>query len=186
MKEMIKNLYIKNTVADSKREGIYVYVWLIHFAVLYKLTQHCKATILQLTLINKKNSHWSTNVLDSNSNAVKGKISDLQDCQKEQPRTQKRQQIGRTRYGPGVRWCIWWWETRPVFLYCFHFLSKIKGEVFSPGEGNGNPLRYSCLENPMDRGAWRATVHGVAKSQTRLGDFTFTFTFIQLRWRRMC
>ena len=38
----------------------------------------------------------------------------------------------------------------------------------SAGEGNGNPLRYSCLENPIDRGAWRATVHGVAKSQTRL------------------
>ena len=36
----------------------------------------------------------------------------------------------------------------------------------SPGEGNGNPLQYSCLENPMDRGAWWATVHGVAKSQT--------------------
>ena len=38
----------------------------------------------------------------------------------------------------------------------------------SPGEGNGNPLRYSCLKNPMDRGSWRAIVHGVAKSQTRL------------------
>ena len=38
------------------------------------------------------------------------------------------------------------------------------------GEGNGNPLQYSCLENPMDRGAWRATVHGVAQSQTRLTD----------------
>ena len=38
----------------------------------------------------------------------------------------------------------------------------------SPGEGNGNPLQYSCLENPMDRGAWWATVHGVVKSQTRL------------------
>ena len=36
----------------------------------------------------------------------------------------------------------------------------------SPGGGNGNPLQYSCLENPMDRGAWQATVHGVAKSQT--------------------
>ena len=35
-----------------------------------------------------------------------------------------------------------------------------------PGEGNGNPLQYSCLENPMDKGAWQATVHGVAKSQT--------------------
>ena len=42
----------------------------------------------------------------------------------------------------------------------------------SPGEGNGNPLQYSCLENPMDRGAWLATVHGVAKSQTRLSNFT--------------
>ena len=44
----------------------------------------------------------------------------------------------------------------------------------SPGEGNGNPLQYSCLENPMDGGACWATVHGVAKSQTRLRDFTFT------------
>ena len=41
------------------------------------------------------------------------------------------------------------------------------------GEGNGTPLQYSCLENPMDGGAWWAAVHGVAKSQTRLSDFTF-------------
>ena len=45
------------------------------------------------------------------------------------------------------------------------------------GEGNGNPLQYSCLENPMDGGAWKAAVHGVAKSQERLSDFTFTFHF---------
>ena len=45
------------------------------------------------------------------------------------------------------------------------------------GEGNGTPLQYSCLENPMDVGAWWTTVHGVAKSQTRLSDFTFTFHF---------
>ena len=44
-----------------------------------------------------------------------------------------------------------------------------------PGEGNGNPLQCSCLGNPMDRGTWKTTVHGVAKSQTRLSDFTFTF-----------
>ena len=44
-------------------------------------------------------------------------------------------------------------------------------------EGNGNPVRYSCLENPMDGGAWWAAVHGVAKSQTRLNDFTFTLHF---------
>ena len=43
------------------------------------------------------------------------------------------------------------------------------------GEGNGAPLQYSCLENPMDGGAWWAAVHGVAKSQTRLNDFTFIF-----------
>jgi len=45
------------------------------------------------------------------------------------------------------------------------------------GESNGTPLQYSCLENPMDGGAWWATVHGVAKSQTRLSDFTFSFHF---------
>ena len=45
------------------------------------------------------------------------------------------------------------------------------------GEGNGTPLQYSCLENPMDGGAWWAAVHGVAMSQTRLNDFTLTFRF---------
>ena len=45
------------------------------------------------------------------------------------------------------------------------------------GEGNGTPLQYSCLENPRDGGAWKAAVHGVAKSQIRLSDFTFTFHF---------
>ena len=56
------------------------------------------------------------------------------------------------------------------FIYFFHIF----------GEGNGNPLQYSCLENPMDRGAWWATVHGVAKSLTRLSDFTFTFFSLSL------
>ena len=45
------------------------------------------------------------------------------------------------------------------------------------GEGNGTPLQYSCLENPMDGGAWWAAIHGVAKSQTQLSNFTFTFHF---------
>ena len=45
------------------------------------------------------------------------------------------------------------------------------------GEGNGTPLQYSCLENPMDGGAWNAEVHGVAEGRTRLSDFTFTFHF---------
>ena len=43
-------------------------------------------------------------------------------------------------------------------------------------QGNGTPLQYSCLESPMDRGAWWAAVHGVTKSRTRLSDFTFTFS----------
>ena len=45
------------------------------------------------------------------------------------------------------------------------------------GEGNGSPLQYSCLGNPMDGGAWKAAVHGVAEGRTRLSDFTFTFHF---------
>ena len=51
-------------------------------------------------------------------------------------------------------------------------LGSIPGSGRFPGEGKGNPLQYSCLENPMDRGAWSATVHGVAKNRTRLRDFT--------------
>ena len=54
-------------------------------------------------------------------------------------------------------------------------LGLIPGSGRSPGEGNGNPLQYSCLENSTDGGAWWATVHRVAKSRTRLRDFTFTF-----------
>ena len=57
-------------------------------------------------------------------------------------------------------------------------LGSIPGSERSPGEGNGNPLQYACLEHSMDRGAWWATVHEVTKSQTRLSDFTFTFTYI--------
>ena len=45
------------------------------------------------------------------------------------------------------------------------------------GEGNGTPLQYSCLENPMDGGAWKAAVHGIAEGRTRLNDFTSTFHF---------
>ena len=56
-------------------------------------------------------------------------------------------------------------------------LGSIPGLGRAPGEENGNPLQYSCLENPMDGGAWLATVHGVAKSQTRLRSLTFTFHF---------
>ena len=57
------------------------------------------------------------------------------------------------------------------------------GQEDSPGEGNGNPLQYSCLENPTNGGIWWATVHGVAKSWTQLSDFTsdlYIFTFWQI------
>ena len=52
-----------------------------------------------------------------------------------------------------------------------------EGYSGNSGEGNGTPLQYSCLENPMDGGAWQAAVHGVTKSRTQLSDFTFTFHF---------
>ena len=57
----------------------------------------------------------------------------------------------------------------------YHHRLTVSAHLF--GEGNGNPLQYSCLENPMDGGAWWAAVHRVAKSRTRLSDFTFAFHF---------
>ena len=57
---------------------------------------------------------------------------------------------------------------------CIHINYNLVPEI---REGNGTPLQYSCLENPMDGGAWWAAVHGVAMSWTRLSDFTFTFHF---------
>ena len=68
--------------------------------------------------------------------------------------------------------CMWdWIEGAHVWKQNEHL------GVANLGEGNGHPLQYSCLENPMDRGAWLAAVHGVAKSRTQLSDFTFTFRF---------
>ena len=67
-----------------------------------------------------------------------------------------------------------------ILISQFQFKWKwwnILPQSFFPGEGNGTPLQYSCLENPMDGGAWWAEVHEVAKSRTRLSNFTFTFHF---------
>ena len=61
-------------------------------------------------------------------------------------------------------------------------MKAIQCPSYGIGEGTGDPLQYSCLEYPMGRGAWWASVHGVAKSQTRLSDFTSLFTF--MHWRR--
>ena len=55
---------------------------------------------------------------------------------------------------------------------------SIPGFGKSSGKGNSNPLQYSCLENLMDRGAWRVTVHVVAKSRSQLSDYTFTLRVI--------
>ena len=62
-------------------------------------------------------------------------------------------------------------------------LGSISGSGRSPGEGNGNPLQYSCSENPMDGGAWWAIVHGVTESRALLRDLTFTLTnFHSIMW----
>ena len=63
------------------------------------------------------------------------------------------------------------------YLSCVYYISWFVFSYDYIGEGNGTPLQYSCLENLMDGGAWLAAVHGVAKSRTRLSDFTFTFHF---------
>ena len=63
--------------------------------------------------------------------------------------------------------------------HCWVF--RKQGTSLSHGEGDGTPLQHSCLENPMDRGAWWAAVHGVTKSRTPLSDFTFTFHFHALK-----
>ena len=74
-------------------------------------------------------------------------------------------------------------SSSPSFSYhpFHHHCYEISSDLFirSPGEGNGNPLQYSCLENPVDWGAWWATVHGVAKSRTRLSNFTSHHLFIR-------
>ena len=69
------------------------------------------------------------------------------------------------------------------YLSCYFYkikcdgFTKIACIILNCREGNGTPLQYSCLENPMDRGAWQAAVHGVPKSWARLSDFTFAFHF---------
>ena len=85
---------------------------------------------------------------------------------------------GKSHGRPSLVGCSLWsrWESGTTERLHFHFsLSCI-------GEGNGNPLQCSCLENPRHWGAWWAAIYGVARSQTRLNDFPFTFHF--MHWRR--
>ena len=78
------------------------------------------------------------------------------------------------RLAPFLKLFMRWPETISVLpLSYWMFQTNVWHSVYS----NGTPLQYSCLENPMDWGAWWAAVHGVAKSRTRLSDFTFTFHF---------
>ena len=66
------------------------------------------------------------------------------------------------------------WSLKTWYIILKGEICRYLGGNF--GEGNGNPLQYSCLEKSMDGGAWWAAIHGIAKSRTRLSDFTFTFT----------
>ena len=71
-----------------------------------------------------------------------------------------------------------WTSGSSQLTYCWSLAWRILSVTSVwDGEGNGTPLQYSCLENPMDGGAWWAAVHGIAKSRTRPSDFTFTFAF---------
>ena len=79
---------------------------------------------------------------------------------------------------PRTKLCIT--EYMPIALIALERTRVLAALGRSCGEGNGTPLQYSCLENPMDRGAWWAAVHGVTEGQTRLSDFTFTFHFHSL------
>ena len=74
-------------------------------------------------------------------------------------------------------WSVFWILAILLGVWWYLTIVSICIALMMCGEGNGTPLQYSCLENPMDGGAWWAAVHGVAKSQTRLSDFTFTFHF---------
>ena len=66
-------------------------------------------------------------------------------------------------------------------IYNLGDLGLIPELGWSPGEGNGYPLQYSCLGNPMDRGSWQVTVHGIAKNQTRLSDKHFHLSYLRKR-----
>ena len=85
----------------------------------------------------------------------------------------------RTRLSDWTELKLWWdflvGSDGKASAYNAGDLSSIPGLGRSPGEGNGNPFQYSCLENSMDGGAWWATVHGVIKSRTWLSDFTLSF-----------
>ena len=71
-----------------------------------------------------------------------------------------------------------------ILIYMLKKMSEKQEPQWPLREGNGTPLQYSCLENPMDGGAWWAAIYGVAQSWTQLSDFTFHLLFTSMHWRR--
>ena len=93
------------------------------------------------------------------------------------------QTLNRSSYGESLSFWLMIFTFKEILL-CFCQAIRIQASTFIKsgivcifGDGSGNPLQYSCLENPMDKGAWWVAVHGVTRSLTRLSDFTFTFHF---------
>ena len=86
-----------------------------------------------------------------------------------------------------LSWPLRTFHSLSLFFFSLVYFCWRTGDLccvsFYCGEGNGTPLQYSCLENPMDGGAWKAVVHGVAEGRTRLSDFTFTFTHWRRKWQ---
>ena len=78
----------------------------------------------------------------------------------------------------------WWISLQSLLLKISQKILILAVPIVDSGEGIGTPLQYSCLENPMDGGAWKAAVHRVAEGWTRLSDFTFTFHFHPLEKKR--
>ena len=105
----------------------------------------------------------------SDSKASASKASDSKASQSNFTFTFKHIIVQDSKSGAGLPWYLRGYKRLPAMEETQ--VRSLGWEDF-PGEGNGNPLQYSCLENPMDGGTWWATVHGVAKSRTRLSNFT--------------
>ena len=95
------------------------------------------------------------------------------------------QQLQQFTFSPTVEEGFFFSMPSPTSIICNFLMIDHSGccevicgsDLHLSSKGNGTPLQYSCLENPMGRGPWQAAVHGVTKSRTRLSDFTFTFHF---------
>ena len=148
-------------------EETYVYLWLIHVDVWQKPTQYCKAIILQLKI-----SKFNYIKYKSVPHEVKFGNRHMQGRRRQWQPTPVLLP-GKSHGQRSLVGCSPWGceESDMTERLPFHF------SLSCTGEGNGNPLQCSCLENPRDGGAWWAAVYGVTQSRTQLSDFTFTFHF---------